>query len=186
MASKKIIIIIFPKTIYRIHRPKKYKRSWSITITQTHITWARITGHVQKKSKPMNKIIQKYKINTYYTCVKYNKENTYVIIKNKNNNNKYYYNKSHSNHTLYNNYTNTTPPKNCKQNKTTPLHLLLLLCGDIETNPGPMPYILKTHPPPHKNRCKMYFIACTIKLHPEYQHLEKQFSPIINLTHPNH
>ena len=32
----------------------------------------------------------------------------------------------------------------------------------------------------------MYFIPCTIKLQPEYQHLSKQFSPIINLTHPKY
>ena len=64
--------------------------------------------------------------------------------------------------------------------------LLLLLSGDIETNPGPMPNILQTHPPTHRNRCKNYFIECTIKLQPEYQHLAKQFSPIINITHPNH
>ena len=32
----------------------------------------------------------------------------------------------------------------------------------------------------------MYFIPCTIKLQPEYQHLAKQFSPSINITHPNH
>ena len=36
------------------------------------------------------------------------------------------------------------------------LQLLLLLSGDIETNPGPMPNILQTHPPTHRNRCKSY------------------------------
>ena len=66
------------------------------------------------------------------------------------------------------------------------LHFLILLSGDIETNPGPMPNILQTHPPTHRNRCKIYFIECTIKLQPEYQHLAKQFSPIINITHPQH
>ena len=49
-----------------------------------------------------------------------------------------------------------------------------------------MPNILQTHPPTHRNRYKKYFIECTIKLQPEYQHLAKQFSPIINLTHPKH
>jgi hypothetical protein len=63
---------------------------------------------------------------------------------------------------------------------------LLLLCGDIETNPGPMPDILKTHPPSHKRRNKIYFIPFTIKLHPEYQHLAKQFAACIKITHPNH
>ena len=66
------------------------------------------------------------------------------------------------------------------------LRSILLLSGDIETNPGPMPNILQTHPSTHKNRCKMYFIECTIKLLPEYQHLATQFSPILNLAHPKH
>ena len=66
------------------------------------------------------------------------------------------------------------------------LHLLLILSGDIETNPGPMPNVLQFYPPSHKNRCKRYFIECTIKLQPEYQHLPKQFFPIINITYPNH
>jgi hypothetical protein len=69
---------------------------------------------------------------------------------------------------------------------TFPTQLLLLLSGDIETNPGPMPNILQTHPATHRNRCKCYFIECTIKLQLEYQHLAKQFSPIINITHPHH
>jgi hypothetical protein len=49
-----------------------------------------------------------------------------------------------------------------------------------------MPNILQTHPSTHRNKCKIYFIECTIKLQPEYQHLAKQFSPIIKLTHPKH
>ncbi len=61
-----------------------------------------------------------------------------------------------------------------------------MLSGDIEPNPGPMPNLLQKHPNPHKNRCKIYFIPCTIKLQPEYQHIAKQFSPSINITHPNH
>ena len=64
--------------------------------------------------------------------------------------------------------------------------LILLRSGDIEKNPGPMPDILKTHPPPHKRRYKTYFITCTIKLQPEYQHLAKSFSPILKIDHPNH
>jgi hypothetical protein len=72
------------------------------------------------------------------------------------------------------------------QNKHFPTHLLLLRSGDIETNPGPMPNIIQAHPSTHKNRCKMYFIPCTIKLQPEYQQLAKTFAPSINLTHPNH
>src|SRR5579875_3565500 len=60
------------------------------------------------------------------------------------------------------------------------------MCGDIETNPGSKPNILETHPSTHKRRYKTYFIPCTIKLQPEYQHLAKKFSPILNTIHPNH
>ena len=66
------------------------------------------------------------------------------------------------------------------------LHFLLILSRDIKTNPSHMPNLLQTHPSTHKNRCKMYFIPCTIKLQPKYQHLAKQYSPTINLTHPKH
>ena len=48
--------------------------------------------------------------------------------------------------------------------------LLLLRNRDIEENPGPMPNILETHPSPHRQRYKTYFITCTIKLQLEYQH----------------
>ena len=79
------------------------------------------------------------------------------------------------------------------QNQNTKTHyysfdksLILLKSGDIETNPGPMPNILETHPPPHRRRYKTYFITCTIKLQPEYQHLAKTFSPILKIDHPNH
>ena len=64
--------------------------------------------------------------------------------------------------------------------------LLLILSGDIETNSGPMPNILQTHPPSHRKRCKMCFLERTIKLLLEYQHLAKQISPNINITHPKH
>ena len=79
------------------------------------------------------------------------------------------------------------------QNQNTKTHyysfdkaLILLKSGDIETNPGPMPNILETHPPPHRRRYKTYFITCTIKLQPKYQHLAKTFSPILKIDHPNH
>ena len=72
------------------------------------------------------------------------------------------------------------------QNQYTKIHyysfnksLIMLRSGDIEVNPGPMPNILETHPPPHRQRYKTYFITCTIKLQPEYQHLAKTFSPIL-------
>ena len=64
--------------------------------------------------------------------------------------------------------------------------LQLLKSGDIETNLGPMPNILEAHPPPHRCRYKTYFIECTIKLQPEYQHLAKKISPVLKNDHPNH
>lgn len=66
------------------------------------------------------------------------------------------------------------------------IKLLLLQCGDIEQNPGPMPNLLAQHPPSYKHRCKVYFIPCTIKLQPEYQHLAKKFAPLLTPAHPNH
>ena len=63
---------------------------------------------------------------------------------------------------------------------------ILVKRRDIETNLGPMPNILETHPPPHKRRCKTYFIPCTIKLQPKYQHIAKIFSPILKINHPIH
>ena len=64
--------------------------------------------------------------------------------------------------------------------------LLLLQCGDIHPNPGPMPDILKTHPTTHKRRQLMYFIPSTIKFQPEYQHLAHTFAPIFQNLHPLH
>ena len=61
--------------------------------------------------------------------------------------------------------------------------LELLKCGDIESNPGPMPNILHSHPTTHKRRANIYFIPNTIKLQPEYQHLANTFAPILKNTH---
>ena len=64
--------------------------------------------------------------------------------------------------------------------------LALLQCGDIESNLGPMPDILQTHPSTHKKTAKTYFIPNTIKLHPEYYHIAKSFAPILKVDHPSH
>ena len=64
--------------------------------------------------------------------------------------------------------------------------LTLLQCGDIESNPGPMPDILRTHPAAHKKRAKTYFIPNTIKLQPEYQHIASTFAPLLRHNHPLH
>lgn len=57
-----------------------------------------------------------------------------------------------------------------------PNSLFLLTCGDIEANPGPMPNTLHTHPTAHRRCNKTYFIPCTIKLQPKYQHLETSYT----------
>lgn len=97
--------------------------------------------------------------------------------------------------TKQNKYKNTKAKRNKKINYRTknPLitphspHInLLILCGDIETNPGPMPNILKNHPSTHKRKAKTYFIPNTIKLHPEYIHLTKKFAPLLKNTHSLH
>ena len=49
-----------------------------------------------------------------------------------------------------------------------------------------MPDVFETHPSTHKRRYKTYFITCTIKLQPEYQHLAKSFSPILKQDHQYH
>ena len=83
-------------------------------------------------------------------------------------------------------HTNLKQKESYKRSKTHPSHLLLMLCGDIEPNLGPVPNLLQTHPSTHKNMSKMYFLPCTIKRQPEYQHLAKYFSPSINVTHTKH
>ena len=74
----------------------------------------------------------------------------------------------------------TKPPK------TTHHHKLIILSGDIETNPGPMPNIFINHPKKHKRLAKIYFIKNTIKLQPEYMHLAKTYAPFFTTTHPTH
>ena len=93
----------------------------------------------------------------------------------------------HKNHTK--NITpllNQKPQSNIAIKHHTQQLLLILQCGDIHPNPGPMPDLLKTHPTDHKKRQQTYFIPSTIKLQPEYQHLAKTFKPILQDTHPLH
>ena len=63
---------------------------------------------------------------------------------------------------------------------------ILQKSGDIELNPGPMPNVLKEHPPAHRSRSKTYFIPNTIKFHPEYQHITQKILPLLNTNHTNH
>ena len=64
--------------------------------------------------------------------------------------------------------------------------LFILLSGDIETNPGPIPHFLQHHPNDHKIRHRTYFTSNTIQLKLEYQHISLSFAPYLDDTHPNH
>ena len=64
--------------------------------------------------------------------------------------------------------------------------LELVICGDIEPNPGRMPNILHTHPTAHIKTTNIYFIPNTIKLQSEYKHIANTFVPILKTTHPLH
>lgn len=67
-----------------------------------------------------------------------------------------------------------------------PKHLLLLQCGDIHPNLGPMPNFLQKHPATHKRRQTTYFLPSTIIFQPEYQHLAKTFEHFFQNTHHLH
>jgi hypothetical protein len=64
--------------------------------------------------------------------------------------------------------------------------LLLILGGDIETNPGPICNWLQNHPSDHKKRHHTYFNPNTITLRPKYQQLATSFEPHLNPIHPDH
>ena len=65
-------------------------------------------------------------------------------------------------------------------------NLLILQCGDIHPNLGPMPNLLQTHPTAHKRRQNTYFLPSTIKFQHEYLHLAKTFGPLFLNTHQLH
>ena len=88
----------------------------------------------------------------------------------------------HLPHQPYHKSTITSPQQYYIWNNTT----LITLSGDIESNPGPMPDLLNTHPTDHKRRQTTYFIPSTIKFQPEYQHLAKTFQPFFQTSHPLH
>ena len=62
----------------------------------------------------------------------------------------------------------------------------LIKSGDIEINPSPMLNILEAHPPSHRRKYKTYFIPCTIKLQPKYQHIKNIYSSILKIDHIDH
>lgn len=78
------------------------------------------------------------------------------------------------------------PQLSTTTNRHTLHHLLILQCGDIHPNHGPMLDLLTTHPTVHKRRQKTYFIASTIKFQPEYHHLAYTFEPLFQNSHQLH
>ena len=155
------------------------------------IKYSNIKYHKNKKPHTSHNTYPK--LNPLLTTNLYNRSTNYKTKRTS-----YIPNNIHKISSLHTHYNNKTPPPiqekskyhKQKQPKLThkkhKIHLLLLRYGDIETNPGPMPNILTKHPPSHKQRNKIYFIPCTIKLQPKYQYLAKEFSPLLNTTHPRH
>lgn len=62
-------------------------------------------------------------------------------------------------------------------------NLLILRCGDIHLNPGPMPNLLQKHPAAHKRWQTTYFLPSTIIFQSKYQHLAKTFKPFFQIAH---
>jgi hypothetical protein len=84
-------------------------------------------------------------------------------------------------------YTYKSPCQKSIENINVSLYIFLLLCGDVETDLGPMTNVLHTHPIDHHQKNKSYFILGTIKLRFEYKHCSSNFSPhYINTHHLYH
>ena len=62
---------------------------------------------------------------------------------------------------------------------------IILLSGDIESNPGPLSHIIKNLPQEYAQRQKLYFEPNTLTLKPHYAHLEELFKPYLTHTIPN-
>ena len=58
----------------------------------------------------------------------------------------------------------------------------MLLSGDIQTNPGPSPHILKNLPKEYTQRQQQHFTHNSITLKVQYAHLEGLFNPYITQT----
>ena len=142
------------QTLRKLHKPHKHTRNVYNTHTQQN-----------KKINIKQYVDIKYLKTQFKIHTKKTQEHNNTQLQNKNKpiiNSKKTKKQKHL--TKNNNNTNTTNISNILHNHS--IKLLILLGGDIETNPGPMPNILKTHPPSHRSRNKIYFIPCTIKLHP--------------------
>jgi hypothetical protein len=77
--------------------------------------------------------------------------------------------------------TKTHIPNEQTPNKST--HLLLLICGDIERNPGPKLNLLLNHPQIHQEKHNTYFYKNTTQIKIEYKHIFELFKPYLNHMH---
>jgi hypothetical protein len=59
----------------------------------------------------------------------------------------------------------------------------LLMCGDIESNPGPKFTLLLNYPQLYQEKHKTYFYKNTIQIKIEYIHIFELFKPYLNHTH---
>jgi hypothetical protein len=82
--------------------------------------------------------------------------------------------------------TTPTPPRDKNMSLAYIFHnqKSLLICGDIEKNPGPRSTLLSNHPQAHTDKQKAYFYCKTTQIKPEYNHILEQFKPYLNYTQP--
>jgi hypothetical protein len=59
----------------------------------------------------------------------------------------------------------------------------ILICGDIESNPGPKFTLLPNHPQEHLDKYKTYFYKNTTQIKNEYVHMLELFKPYLARTH---
>jgi hypothetical protein len=96
--------------------------------------------------------------------------------------NYYYYHKL--NMTNYSRTTqNTLETKTHKQTPNKSTHLLLLICGDIERNPGPKLNLLLNHPQIYQEKHNTYFYKNTTQIKIEYEYIFELFKPYLNHMH---
>jgi hypothetical protein len=58
----------------------------------------------------------------------------------------------------------------------------ILICGDIEKNPGPKLTFLLNHPQIHQEKYNTYFYKNSIQIKIEYEHIFESFKPYLNRT----
>jgi hypothetical protein len=161
------------KSISQTH-PRMYQNKQKThcynNITQLQIHLDKNITHLSTKKKPQKTLIYKpHRLNKYKKKGKFAKKIHYCCPTN---------------------YTskiqNTITAKNYISNKQTPnksTHLLLLICGDIERNPGPKLNLLLNHPQIHQEKHNTYFYKNTTQIKIEYEHIYVTFKPYLNHTH---